>query len=176
MCFMMIGFLQVSYWLYEKRFKHQVETWGVGYWGNLLKPSEILLRQKTVLLPLFLPLLLVSLRLWGDSWEEQADWGAGRTHQAEHPIWEQAGDFRWMREYFQWESPQKLLGWMKAQRMGRYGQEQCGQRAARKSHTVLRTNPSSLPRDSGQIAPLWLVFSWVKWDNSRTYFIELLWR
>ena len=58
MCFMMIGFLQVSYWLYEKRFKHQVETWGVGYWGNLLKPSEILLRQKTVLLPLFLPLLL----------------------------------------------------------------------------------------------------------------------
>ena len=57
MCVMMIGFRQVSYWLYEKRFKHQVETWGVGYWGNLLKPFEIL-RQKTVLLPLFLPLLL----------------------------------------------------------------------------------------------------------------------
>ena len=57
MCFTMIGFRQVSYWLYEKRFKHQVETWGVGYWGNLLKPSEIL-RQKTVLLPLFSPLLL----------------------------------------------------------------------------------------------------------------------
>ena len=31
---------------------------GVGYWGNLMKPSEILLRQKIVLAPLLSPLLL----------------------------------------------------------------------------------------------------------------------